>query len=66
MGDNLKRSNAEMVSEVRVRGVSKKTNQDLINIAKRAGVKLNDFLKMKLTEIRDSYPEEKRTPPTSY
>ncbi len=52
--------------ELRVRGVSDKIRNDLINIAKNHGTTLSDFLKPKLREIADSYPEKMKTPPTEY
>lgn len=49
--------------EIRVRGVSETLKQELLNIARNQGIKLSDFLKPKLREIRDSFPKELRTPP---
>jgi hypothetical protein len=66
MGDNLKRSNADMVSDIRVRGVSKNIIQDLINVAANKGITLNNLLKTTITEIRNSFPEDKRMPPPAY
>lgn len=38
-----------------------KLKEDLISISKNMGITLSQFLKMKLREIRDSYPEHMRT-----
>ncbi len=47
--------------EIRIGNVSKVMIEDLMNIAKNTGFgTLNQFLKVKLTDIRDSYPVDKR------
>lgn len=50
-------------SEIRLEGVPSKTKNELKNIAKNLGVTLNGFLKPKLKEIADSYPEELKSDP---
>jgi hypothetical protein len=53
-------------TEIRIRGVSKKVVEELLNISKNSGVPLSDLLKPKLREIADSFPDSmKRTPATS-
>ncbi|HXP52180.1 MAG TPA: hypothetical protein VN922_19645 [Bacteroidia bacterium] len=44
--------------EIRIRGVGKNTKKQIENIASHLDVKPNDFLKMKLLEIINSYPEK--------
>jgi hypothetical protein len=49
------------VTDLRVRGVSRKLMSELSAIAKNCyGLPLSDFMKMKMKHIRDSYPENKR------
>ena len=45
------------IGEVRMRGVSKKLVNELVNISKNIGIDLSDMLKPKLREIVDSYPD---------
>lgn len=49
--------------EIRVRGVSEKTQTELMNIAGNSGVNLSNFLRPKLTELVNSYPEHMRQSP---
>ena len=48
--------------EIRVTGVSSKLNEELQNIAGNIGITKNSFLKMKLREISNSYPEKMKLP----
>lgn len=43
--------------EIRIPGVSSQLKTELTNIAKNIGVPLASFLKPKLKEISDSFPE---------
>jgi|GEM_PF-1551016 len=50
-------------TEVRTRGVSPRVAMELHNICKNLGVSVSDFLKPKLREIVDSYPEHMKKAP---
>lgn len=52
--------------EVRIKGVSENTHQQICNISDHLGVTISQFLRPKLREIIDSYPEHMRTPPKEY
>lgn len=51
--------------EIRIKGVSDKTNQELTNICNKIGIGRSSFLKTHLTEIIRSFPPDYRnyTPP---
>lgn len=54
-------------NEVRITGVNEKLKEELGYISKNLGHStFNSFLKVKLREIRDSYPENMRTKPKDY
>jgi len=53
---------AKKKDEVRVRGVSLQLAEELNNIADNIGITLTAFLKPKLREIANSYPEKMRKP----
>lgn len=48
------------MSDIRITGVSEKLNQELKAIAKNHDTTLSAFLKPKLIELRNSYPEKMR------
>jgi len=48
------------MQSIEISNVSPEVKRDLTNIAKNEGVSLAQFLKPKLREIRDSYPEKMR------
>ena len=48
------------MSDLRITGVSSKLNNELKAIAKNHDVTLSAFLKPKLIELRDSFPERMR------
>jgi DNA-binding transcriptional regulator WhiA len=52
--------------EVRVKGVSKQIHDELQSIAKNHGVTISQFLRPKLREIINAYPESMRLPPPKY
>ncbi len=62
MEANKKKRNPEL----RVMGVSPKTKIEINNIAKNFNMTTSSFLKQKLREIVDSYPERLRQAPTDY
>lgn len=49
-------------NEIRIRGVGKQTQEQINNIADNIGITTNQFLKGKLGEIINSYPEKMRAP----
>lgn len=52
--------------ELRIQGVSKKTHDEINNIAKNLGVSISTFLRPKLTEIAASFPDKMKQPPVDY
>jgi hypothetical protein len=48
--------------EIRITGVSKKLRDELLGISKHHSVSMPDFLKPKIREIVDSYPDRIRKP----
>jgi hypothetical protein len=52
--------------EIRIRGVSKKTKEELMNIAKNFNMTLSNFMRPKLKEIADSYSDKHKQAPTDY
>lgn len=54
MGDNKEQSKKK--PEVRVRGVAISLNTELANIASHKGLNRNQFLKMELRKLADSFP----------
>jgi hypothetical protein len=44
-------------SEIRLKGVSNQLKHDLTNISKNTGLTLSGFVKSKLREIAESYPD---------
>lgn len=46
--------------EIRIVGVSDKTNRELSSICDKIGVNKSAFLKTKISEIINSYPEDYR------
>lgn len=54
-------------NEIRVSGMNPTVKKELENIAENEGYStLNSFYKVKLRELRDSYPENMRKAPTDY
>jgi hypothetical protein len=51
-------------SEIRICNVAHDLHNDLQNIAKNSGITLQQFLKPKLRDIANSYPEAMKKPPT--
>ena len=56
----------ELKPELRITGVSEKTQTEIINIAKNLGVSMSTFMRPKITEIAASYPEHMKKPPVDY
>jgi hypothetical protein len=54
---------SDSLPEIRVKGVSVKTHNELQNIAENNGVSLSNFLRPKLTEIANGYPDHMKLPP---
>lgn len=52
---------AKETSEIRITNVPRRLYSDLSNIASNAGVNLSAFLKLKLRELADSFPQEVRS-----
>lgn len=52
--------------ELRIQGVSNKTKQEIQNIADNIGIGLSEFLRPKLRDIVESYPEKMRQPKPDY
>lgn len=50
-------------NEIRIQNVSDYVHDSLLNIAKNNGVSIQEFLKPKLRELADSYPEHLKKPP---
>jgi len=48
--------------EIRVRGIAGTLPDELQNIADHLGIGRNQFLKLKLREIANSYPDNMKTP----
>jgi hypothetical protein len=48
--------------EIRITGVSKKTREEINNIADHLGTKVNHLLRPKLREWIESFPEHYRKP----
>ena len=61
-----KQSYSGDTGEIRIRYVSKKIITDLSNIADNIGVSVANFLKPKLREIADSYPDKMKEPKKDY
>lgn len=59
-------SSKNYVEEIRIRNVHKKLHSDLTNIAKHEGPPLSQFLRGKLREIADSYPDHYKEPMPDY
>lgn len=53
-------------NEIRCRGISPILEEQLNNIAGNLGITLTQFLKPKLREIADSYPDKMKSPPPDY
>jgi hypothetical protein len=51
------------LEELRITGVNPKLKDELNNIAANQGINLTSFLKPKLREIADSYPEKMKQKP---
>lgn len=51
---------------IKITHVSPKVHEEIKNIADNVGVSVSSFLKPKLREIADSYPEKMRKPPLDY
>ncbi len=49
-------------SEIRINGVSPDLHIQLINIAKHLGIPFSSWIKPKLREIADSYPDDMKKP----
>lgn len=64
-GENTKKPKKRRGPELRLY-VSAKTKQELINISKNFNTTLCDFLRPKLREIADSYPDRLKQAPTDY
>lgn len=52
--------------ELRIQGVSATTHDQLKNIAKNSGVTISAFLRPKLKDILNSYPDRMKQPPSDY
>jgi len=50
-------------NELRVRHFPKDLKADLRNISANLGVSLSNFVKVKLRDVANNFPPEKRTPP---
>lgn len=65
-GENTQKQKKKRGPELRINVGSPKTRRDLINIAKNFNVTLSEFLRPKLREIADSYPDRLKQAPTDY
>lgn len=53
-------------NEIRIRCISPKLKEELVNISKNTGTSLSSLIKPKLRELVNEFPEQKRQPPLGY
>lgn len=58
----MAKKRSELDTELRIKGVSTKTKEEVMNIAGHLGITMSAFLKPKLKEIINTYPEKMREP----